>query len=251
MTWNGGGSHAFWSVGHQPDEEGAQRGHPNRKPVVLMRELIRLFTNADDVVFDGYAGSGTTGVAALAEGRRVILYGFHRAVYDIWRESFRDPANGPPIPVRMITGSETPTQKDDAVRDFCREGGARVLIASRRSGAGIDGLQHVCSTVVFGELDWSPKVHDQCVMRVDRDGQTEPVQAFFCASEIGADPIMVEVNGAKRNNSEPVIDPDDARARREEAAGDDTTLDEIPSDITQRVARSIVDGSYLRPRGEP
>ena len=73
MTWNGGGSHAFWSVGHQPDEEGAQRGHPNRKPVVLMRELIRLFTSADDVVFDGYAGSGTTGVAALAEGRRVIL----------------------------------------------------------------------------------------------------------------------------------------------------------------------------------
>jgi site-specific DNA-methyltransferase (adenine-specific) len=73
MAWNGGGSHAFWSVGHQPNEEGAGRGHPNRKPVVLMRELIRLFTNVDDVVFDGYAGSGTTGVSALAEGRRVIL----------------------------------------------------------------------------------------------------------------------------------------------------------------------------------
>lgn len=73
MVWNGGGHHAFWSVGHQPDEEGPARGHPNRKPLALMRELVRLFTNPGDVVWDGYAGSGTTGVAAIAEGRRVIL----------------------------------------------------------------------------------------------------------------------------------------------------------------------------------
>ena len=226
----------------------AQSGHTSLERMRAASEMINQLRQATGI---GKAPAVAAFVRELVEeGRRVILYGFHRAVYDIWRESFRDPANGPPIPVRMITGSETPTQKDDAVRDFCREGGARVLIVSLRSGAGIDGLQHVCSTVVFGELDWSPKVHDQCVMRVDRDGQTDPVQAYFCASEIGADPIMVEVNGAKRNNSEPVIDPDDARARREAAASDDTTLDELPSDITQRVARSIVDGSYLRPRGE-
>lgn len=190
----------------------------------------------------------------VGEGRRVILYGYHRAVYDIWRASFRDRANGEPISVRMITGSETPAEKDASVSDFCREGGAQVLIISLRSGAGIDGLQHVCSTVVFGELDWSPKVHDQCVMRVDRDGQKDPVQAFFCASDIGADPIMIEVNGAKRNNSEPVIDPNESRERREAAEGASgaaETLDELPDDITRRVAQSILSGDYLRPGGRP
>lgn len=73
MAWNGGGHHAFWSIGHQPDEEGANRGSSCRKPLLLMRELVRLFTNPGDVVIDPFAGSGTTGVGALAEGRRVIL----------------------------------------------------------------------------------------------------------------------------------------------------------------------------------
>jgi hypothetical protein len=47
--------------------------HPTVKPVALMRWLIRLVTKPGDVVLDPFGGSGTTGVAALAEGRRVIL----------------------------------------------------------------------------------------------------------------------------------------------------------------------------------
>jgi hypothetical protein len=38
-----------------------------------MRELVRLFSDPNEVIFDPHAGSGTTGVAALEEGRRVIL----------------------------------------------------------------------------------------------------------------------------------------------------------------------------------
>jgi len=47
--------------------------HPTVKPVALMRWLIRLVTKPGDVVLDPFGGSGTTGVAALLEGRRVIL----------------------------------------------------------------------------------------------------------------------------------------------------------------------------------
>lgn len=38
-----------------------------------MRELVRLFSNEDEVIADWHAGSGTTGVAAIVEGRRAIL----------------------------------------------------------------------------------------------------------------------------------------------------------------------------------
>ena len=38
-----------------------------------MRWLIRLVTKPGDVVLDPFGGSGTTGVAALLEGRRVVL----------------------------------------------------------------------------------------------------------------------------------------------------------------------------------
>jgi site-specific DNA-methyltransferase (adenine-specific) len=51
----------------------AANDHPTVKPVALMRWLIRLVTKPGDVVLDPFGGSGTTGVAALLEGRRVIL----------------------------------------------------------------------------------------------------------------------------------------------------------------------------------
>lgn len=46
--------------------------HPTQKPVALMEYLIRTYTNPGDVVLDNTMGSGTTGVAAIATGRRFI-----------------------------------------------------------------------------------------------------------------------------------------------------------------------------------
>lgn len=50
----------------------ATKWHPTQKPVALMEYLIRTYTNPGAVVLDNCMGSGTTGVAALATGRRFI-----------------------------------------------------------------------------------------------------------------------------------------------------------------------------------
>ena len=71
--WNGGGAVAVWTCGFTAEEQGALRLHPTQKPLRLMRELARLFSDPGEVILDPHAGSGTTGVAALLEGRRVIL----------------------------------------------------------------------------------------------------------------------------------------------------------------------------------
>lgn len=47
--------------------------HPTVKPVDLMRWLCRLVTPPGGLIVDPFAGSGTTGVAALAEGFDAIL----------------------------------------------------------------------------------------------------------------------------------------------------------------------------------
>jgi DNA modification methylase len=47
--------------------------HPTEKPVDLMRQLVRAVTPENGLVLDPFAGSGSTGVAALEEGRRAIL----------------------------------------------------------------------------------------------------------------------------------------------------------------------------------
>lgn len=49
----------------------SDKHHIVGKPTALMRDLVKIVPN-DAVVFDPFAGSGTTGVACLAEGRRFI-----------------------------------------------------------------------------------------------------------------------------------------------------------------------------------
>jgi DNA modification methylase len=44
--------------------------HPTVKPIDLMRWLVRLLTPSDGLVLDPFAGSGSTGAAAVLEGVR-------------------------------------------------------------------------------------------------------------------------------------------------------------------------------------
>ena len=56
-------------------------------------------------------------------------------------------------------------------------------------------------------MAWSPGVHEQCIGRVHRDGQQEPVQAFFLISNTGSDPVVSDVLGVKREQIEGVRNP--------------------------------------------
>lgn len=133
-------------------------------------------------------------------GGPVILAGWHREVYQIWLDEL---AEFRPV---MHTGTETATQKEKAVEAFCR-GETDLFIISLRSGAGIDGLQHRCSTVVVGELDWSPKVHEQLVGRIDRPGQSKEVTAIYLHTDWGSDPLVLSVLGVKSSQARGITNP--------------------------------------------
>ncbi len=49
-------------------------GHMTAKPVDLLQHLIRIFSAPRALVLDAFAGSGSTGVAAILEGRNFIGY---------------------------------------------------------------------------------------------------------------------------------------------------------------------------------
>lgn len=46
--------------------------HPTQKPVELISQILRLYTNEGDTILDPFFGSGTTGVAAVRMGRHFI-----------------------------------------------------------------------------------------------------------------------------------------------------------------------------------
>lgn len=68
--WNAGGKRGVYThLVNNPERTGK---HPTEKPRRLMSEIIADFTNPGDLILDPFAGSGTTGVAAMMAGRRFI-----------------------------------------------------------------------------------------------------------------------------------------------------------------------------------
>ena len=75
---SGGASRFFYTAKASPRERSAglpperRNTHPTVKPIALMRWLVRLVTPPDGTVLDPFMGSGTTGIAAVLEGRRFV-----------------------------------------------------------------------------------------------------------------------------------------------------------------------------------
>lgn len=153
----------------------------------------------------------------LESGEVVLLAGWHREVYEIW---LKELADFNPV---MYTGSETPKQKRDSEEKF-KSGQTNLFIISLRSGVGLDGLQYRCNLVVIGELDYSPKVHEQVIGRVDRDGAINQVTAIYLISEYGSDPPIIDLLGLKSSQSEGIVDPNAALTVR---LSDDSRIKKI------------------------
>ena len=66
-SWNGGGKAGNYITTVQQGE-----GHPTAKPLSMLSDWVRNFTQPGDLVLDPFAGSGTTLRAALDEGRKAI-----------------------------------------------------------------------------------------------------------------------------------------------------------------------------------
>lgn len=57
--------------------------HPTQKPVALLEELIKTYSNEGDVVLDNCMGSGSTGVACVNTDRRFIGIELNNEYYQI------------------------------------------------------------------------------------------------------------------------------------------------------------------------
>ncbi len=139
----------------------------------------------------------------VESGEKVLLYGWHHDVYDLWADRLQD------LKPVFYTGRQTINERAAAKQSFVN-GESPVLVMSLRAGAGLDGLQQVpgARTVVFGELDWSPGVHEQAIGRIHRDGIGDPVAAYFLVAEDGSDPIVAEALGLKKAQITGLRDPD-------------------------------------------
>ncbi len=135
-----------------------------------------------------------------SSGEPIVVGLWHREVYNILMQELKD------LNPVMFSGTETAVQKEVSKQKFIR-GESKIMLLSLRSGAGMDGLQDICHIVVFAELDWAWSALKQFIGRVHRDGQDDPVTAYYLLSEHGSDPIMSDILGIKRSQLEGIINP--------------------------------------------
>ena len=65
-------------------------GYPTQKPLGILKRIVGASCPPGGIVLDFFAGSGTTGAAALAEGRRFILVDSHEDAIAVMRKRFTD-----------------------------------------------------------------------------------------------------------------------------------------------------------------
>lgn len=80
----------------------------------------------------------------------------------------------------LWAGSTSQDERERLLGTFGREGGPQYLVAVVAAlGAGVDGLQHVCNTVVWLSQTEDQVLNDQALGRIVRRGQTKNVRNVY------------------------------------------------------------------------
>lgn len=83
-----------WDIPNVKAKHVEKTDHPCQFPVALPQRLIKALTLPDSLVLDPFMGSGTTGVAAVIEGRRFIGAELIKEYFDISIERIKAAAIG-------------------------------------------------------------------------------------------------------------------------------------------------------------
>ena len=85
-TWNFGKQNEMHNFFESPICMGPERlknpKHPTQKPTALLTHLLKIASNEGDIVFDPFMGVGSTGVAALQNGRNFIGVELEKDYFD-------------------------------------------------------------------------------------------------------------------------------------------------------------------------
>lgn len=116
----------------------------------------------------------------MSSTEKLLVFAYHREVLSILREQLESYN-----PVLYWGGMSAAAQEKAKLR-FMRDPRCHIWLGQVvASGIGLDGLQEVCSHVLFAEFDWVPGNNAQAVKRLKRIGQQKSVLAEFAIAPGG------------------------------------------------------------------
>lgn len=81
---------SVWAIGSPRREEKKYGKHPTQKPLALLRRIVLASTSPGDLIVDPFAGSSTTGIAAVMEGRTFIGIDAEKKYLELSLKRFKD-----------------------------------------------------------------------------------------------------------------------------------------------------------------
>jgi SWI/SNF-related matrix-associated actin-dependent regulator 1 of chromatin subfamily A len=127
----------------------------------------------------------------------VVVFGWHRE----FLEALHDETDSV-----IYYGSMSPTQKEEAKRQFT-EGVVKIFIANIQSaGTGLNGLQHVSSHAIFAESPWTWAEIEQAADRLHRMGQKNPVLVDILCMRGGIEEYILKAVVKKQGYFNKVFD---------------------------------------------
>ena len=84
---------SVWAMGTPKPAEKKHGKHPTQKPLDLMKRVVLSSTNKGDVILDPFAGSSTTGLAAVLNNRRFVGIDMEKQYLDLSVKRYKDLGN--------------------------------------------------------------------------------------------------------------------------------------------------------------
>ncbi len=94
-----GGEQVVWAIPSPGPREKVEGRHPTQKPLALLERVLAASAAPGDLVLDPFAGSGTTGLAALRAGCRFLGIEREPAYIELASRRFRAAVAEPTLPL--------------------------------------------------------------------------------------------------------------------------------------------------------
>lgn len=127
-------------------------------------------------------------------GKLVIYCGYKSTVQKLYRSLGE-------YGVAVISGDVSNVKRQEVINGWQNTRNERVMLLTSAGGEGIDlfGKNGIdCSTILFAGREWSPAVEEQIEGRLDRTGQSFPVEAVYLVAQGTVDEEIHRLIEAKR-----------------------------------------------------
>ncbi len=159
-------------------------------------------------------------------GEKYVLFATNKAVIEKILQRF------PKISI-SFTGDHSQEQREKIKKKFQEDETCQLIVISMiAGGTGLDGLQHVCSRGGFIQLPWTSALLNQCESRLDRTGQTEPVQFDIFIGENTRDTDVWDIIAEKQALIEKVFDEKDPAITTQEDINNNSLFNKTRTILT-------------------